>query len=252
MRRLMSDDVLRASRSSHTHPSSLHPPAPTTRPHRSNLATRLQSGMNLQICFMNDGADEDTQSGLVVPKSKSTPDLGVSVTRSQDDSCKRASELSAMAAAQFHTSDPALRDALFQQELKVMFAKAAQAAHLQLEVDKTTCRRPERSPIEDVVGFPLSRRRLNRTQLSKMNCTALQIIVNELHSKIEALNEDLVKYLIEKDSLHMEQDSMLVDIEDLLQHKRSTDVKIPEFLVVQAVQVNSTESLSRRFRIFKK
>ena len=29
------------------------------------------------------------------------------------------------------------------------------------------------------------------------------------------LNEDLVKLLMERDELHMEQDSMLVDVEDL-------------------------------------
>lgn len=32
------------------------------------------------------------------------------------------------------------------------------------------------------------------------------------------LNEDLVTFLMERDDLHMEQDSMLVDIEDLTKH----------------------------------
>ena len=32
---------------------------------------------------------------------------------------------------------------------------------------------------------------------------------------IAALNEELVMMLVERDDLHMEQDSMLVDIEDL-------------------------------------
>jgi len=48
-----------------------------------------------------------------------------------------------------------------------------------------------------------------------MNIGQLQVIVNDLHCQIEGLNEELVKFLMERDSLSMEQDSILVDIEDL-------------------------------------
>lgn len=34
---------------------------------------------------------------------------------------------------------------------------------------------------------------------------------------VSAQNHELVKLLIERDGLHMEQDSMLVDIEDMIQ-----------------------------------
>ena len=51
-----------------------------------------------------------------------------------------------------------------------------------------------------------------------MNISQLQVIVNELHTKIETLNESLVRMLMERDELHMEQDAMLVDIEDLTKY----------------------------------
>lgn len=51
-----------------------------------------------------------------------------------------------------------------------------------------------------------------------MNVAQLQIIINDLHSQIEVLNENLVEYLMSRDDLHMEQDSMLVDIEDLTRY----------------------------------
>uniref|UniRef100_A0A914VGD8 Schwannomin interacting protein 1 C-terminal domain-containing protein n=2 Tax=Plectus sambesii TaxID=2011161 RepID=A0A914VGD8_9BILA len=63
-----------------------------------------------------------------------------------------------------------------------------------------------------------------------MGVTQLQIIVNDLHTKIEAQNHELVQLLIERDSLHMEQDSMLVDVEDMIQHQRSDDLALPAFL----------------------
>lgn len=45
-----------------------------------------------------------------------------------------------------------------------------------------------------------------------------QVIVNELHSQIESLNDSLVTLLMARDDLHMGQDSMLVDIEDLTRY----------------------------------
>jgi hypothetical protein len=67
--------------------------------------------------------------------------------------------------------------------------------------------------------------------LEDMNIGQLQVIVNDLHCQIEGrfnrfclnllfeyllgLNEELVKLLMDRDSLSMEQDSILVDIEDL-------------------------------------
>lgn len=66
--------------------------------------------------------------------------------------------------------------------------------------------------------FPEERRRLSRQILTEMNVAQLQVIINDLHSQIEVLNENLVEYLMARDDLHMEQDSMLVDIEDLTQY----------------------------------
>lgn len=44
------------------------------------------------------------------------------------------------------------------------------------------------------------------------------LVVKIMIDMFPGLNEDLVTFLMERDDLHMEQDSMLVDIEDLTKH----------------------------------
>ena len=48
-----------------------------------------------------------------------------------------------------------------------------------------------------------------------MNIGQLQVIVNDLYCQIDVNNDQLINLLIERDSLSMEQDSLLVDVEDL-------------------------------------
>lgn len=62
------------------------------------------------------------------------------------------------------------------------------------------------------------KRRVSRQILTDMNVAQLQVIVNDLHGHIEVLNEGLVRFLLERDELHMSQDSMLVDIEDMTKY----------------------------------
>jgi Schwannomin-interacting protein 1 len=69
------------------------------------------------------------------------------------------------------------------------------------------------------IRLPEEKRRLSRHLLTTdINIAQLQIIVNDLHTEIEKLNEKLMNYLMERDELHMGQDSMLVDIEDLTRY----------------------------------
>ena len=67
------------------------------------------------------------------------------------------------------------------------------------------------------VGVPLPqpKRRVSRQTLTDLNVAQLQIIVNDLHTQIELFNTNLVQLLMDRDDLHMGQDAMLVDIEDL-------------------------------------
>ncbi|XP_061385765.1 schwannomin-interacting protein 1 homolog isoform X3 [Danaus plexippus] len=114
--------------------------------------------------------------------------------------------------------------ATLQTEARIALAQAKEMARIQMERERRS--RPV-SPVTEMLrrsmekaNAPLAadRRRVSRHLLTDMNIAQLQVIVNELHSQIESLNDALVKFLMARDELHMGQDSMLVDIEDLTRY----------------------------------
>lgn len=80
-------------------------------------------------------------------------------------------------------------------------------------VDKERLKRGQTNPLLQLLG--VSNDRFTVSQLAKYNLASLQVIVNHLHNQIESHNQELVQLLIQKDELQIEQDSQLLDIEDL-------------------------------------
>ncbi|XP_067668533.1 IQCJ-SCHIP1 readthrough transcript protein-like isoform X1 [Haliotis asinina] len=202
---------------------------------KPNLQTRLQSGMNLQICFMNEAVGEQQDSGeATVEKNSSIPQVKnaqepkpvTSGCQSLEHGSKSGSKSKSKSSSKSSHQLPSIlveddedffkKQARLQDEAKLALAQACTMAHMQLEVEKQL---KKKSPIADMVGIPSlgdgRRRKINKKVLHDMNLAQLQVLVNDLHTQIEGLNEELVQMLMERDDLHMEQDSMLVDIEDL-------------------------------------
>lgn len=205
-------------------------PRISTRPSKSNLGLRLQTAMNLQVCYINgmesseyegeNTSDEDFD----IPKSKSVPNLRGCVP---DGSSLNATELRQRTAV----SELEEKRNILAEETKMMLAKAKQTARLQMELERLNSLSLEG--------------RYTRLQLSRTDLNELRNIAERLASRIKAANTELVQLLIERDSLHMQQDSMLVDIEDMIQHQsKSESLNLPEFLKVQ----NTTP---KKFRLFK-
>ncbi|XP_071951323.1 uncharacterized protein [Antedon mediterranea] len=169
---------------------------------RDKLSARLQSGMNLQICFMNDPSsddDEDTQHEAAMTRALQNPD--VTVTKADED---------------FEA-----RQARLQDEAKIALAQAEPMARMQLEIEKVHGKKL--SPVTEFAGVKglsdvspaLSGRPLSTKTLHTMSCSKIRILINDLHRRIKAWNEELVELLIARDELKNEQDSKLIDIEDL-------------------------------------
>ncbi|XP_053958056.1 uncharacterized protein LOC128863123 [Anastrepha ludens] len=116
------------------------------------------------------------------------------------------------------------KQAKLQIEARMALAQAKEMAHMQMEIERQNRRV---SPITDIIRVSLrkvgvqmtaDKRRVSRQMLTDMNIAQLQVLVNSLHTHIEELNESLVHNLLERDDLHVSQDSMLVDIEELTRY----------------------------------
>ncbi|KAG7471089.1 hypothetical protein MATL_G00120720 [Megalops atlanticus] len=196
---------------------------------KPSLSSRLQSGMNLQICFVNDsGSDKDsdaddskTETSLDTPLS---PMSKQSSSYSDRDTTEEDSE-------SLEDMDFLSRQKKLQAEAKLALAMAKPMAKMQVEVEKQN---RKKSPVADLlphmphISECLMKRSLKPTDLRDMTLGQLQVIVNDLHSQIESLNEELVQLLLIRDELHMEQDAMLVDIEDLTRHAESQQKHMAE------------------------
>ncbi|XP_045053270.2 schwannomin-interacting protein 1 isoform X1 [Desmodus rotundus] len=196
---------------------------------KPSLSSRLQSGMNLQICFVNDsGSDKDsdaddskTETSLDTPLS---PMSKQSSSYSDRDTTEEESE-------SLDDMDFLTRQKKLQAEAKMALAMAKPMAKMQVEVEKQN---RKKSPVADLlphmphISECLMKRSLKPADLRDMTVGQLQVIVNDLHSQIESLNEELVQLLLIRDELHTEQDAMLVDIEDLTRHAESQQKHMAE------------------------
>uniref|UniRef100_A0A8C8TZG6 Schwannomin interacting protein 1 n=1 Tax=Peromyscus maniculatus bairdii TaxID=230844 RepID=A0A8C8TZG6_PERMB len=150
---------------------------------KPSLSSRLQSGMNLQICFVNDSSS-DKDSDADDSKTETSLDTPLSPMEQSFQGWERQR----LGTARFENLLPHM-------------------PHI------SEC---------------LMKRSLKPTDLRDMTIGQLQVIVNDLHSQIESLNEELVQLLLIRDELHTEQDAMLVDIEDLTRHAESQQKHMAE------------------------
>ena len=115
--------------------------------------------------------------------------------------------------------------ALIQAEARKKLKEAKQFAVHEVEKDRKTRRDINNRDIVNLLrcntknidcqNLPNNYRRLNRHLLTEMNVGQLQVILNYLLSQAKTLNEDLVGYLLRRDELAIEQDSLLTDVEDI-------------------------------------
>ncbi|XP_052705555.1 IQCJ-SCHIP1 readthrough transcript protein-like isoform X2 [Crassostrea angulata] len=176
-----------------------------TQPSFKKAYSAKPANTNLQICFMNE-----EQEGSNPPPTQST-DKSNTNRREILNGCGNTTNKEEGEDKTF-----LMKQVKLQQEAKIALAQASTMAHMQLEVEKEM---KKKTANKNMVAVPflesIKHNKVMKEELYIMNLGQLQVLVEDLHTQIENLNEDLMNLLMERDELHMSQDSMLVDIEDL-------------------------------------
>ncbi|CAF3215851.1 unnamed protein product [Rotaria sp. Silwood2] len=165
---------------------------------------RRRQGSNLQICFVNEHH-----------QANESPDNDVTSTNLSTQSKNLKSDEINSSTIENYDEDILAKQQRLKEEAKVALVLGAKMARMQVQIERRALKK-KKSPLYDIIGINTNGDKpLTLRMLEDMNIGQLQVIVNDLHCQIEAHNEELVNLLMERDSLSMEQDSILVDIEDL-------------------------------------
>nr|CAB3263043.1 uncharacterized protein LOC100187054 [Phallusia mammillata] len=109
-------------------------------------------------------------------------------------------------------------------EARYQLAQAYQRAKEQAEEDRQKNKLTKNSSIvhkllsvslNDDINAKIKAFTLSKHDCRQMTMGQLQLILNDMHTKKQALNEGLVTLLVERDELQTQQDAKLVDIEDM-------------------------------------
>ena len=175
-------------------------------------------GNNLEICFINETASDDEGDVMVNPLESHSDDEDLSSLKSitnQNFVQKSKSDGDGFKTrVNFEQSE----DIKFREEkhkiqatAKVSLSQCKQVAKRQLAAEKQ--KRLNDDPLKKLLGVSSSD--INQDLLSGYNINILQFVLNDFREKIEQHSTELVSLLIQKDELETEQDSMLIDIEDI-------------------------------------
>ncbi len=182
---------------------------------------------DLEVCFINQAVaedEEDEYNSSCAYKDKEEDssedeerEAAAVFPRSKDEwnTLRGAANSSGIADEELDEEQArtALRRRLakLHKELRVNLSDCKSIARAHVEKEKL--KRQREDPLAKLVGF--AKHQVSENRLQQCGVAALQVVAEHFHSEIERLNEELVQLLIAKDELEIEQDSQLLDVEDL-------------------------------------
>ena len=231
----------------------------SARVRRSNLRERLMNHgrNNLQICFVNDeGIDQDDEDDDESSCKDSSEPYSVESVQdpcletdqkdnhhhSQQDiptknlfskinfkpfsisvfGTKESSQsLSSSQSKSFQSFEECHEHIL--SEAKKALKSAKEMARMQMQLEREQSKASKVLGIIPVEGV-VKRNKLKKESLKSIKNKQLSSVLKDLTEQTDKLNVCLLKMLEERDELQMEQDSLLLDIEDLTRFLQSQDL----------------------------
>ncbi|KAM9836900.1 schwannomin-interacting protein 1-like isoform 1-T2 [Aulostomus maculatus] len=155
--------------------------------HVSALTSRLQTQMNLQLCFINNSESEEEEE-----------EKESDMSQKDSDNTRRGT-----LQAQKNPPPPSMPD----KPKSKGFRNTLRSLRDRLRTDKS---------LTAAAGNPaVQRRHLERSDLQRFTVKELNALCKSLSQSIQDLNSDLVGRLQVRDQLRTAQDAMLLEVQDL-------------------------------------
>ncbi|CAH8568356.1 unnamed protein product [Schistosoma turkestanicum] len=102
----------------------------------------------------------------------------------------------------------------FQMETQIAIIQVPKMSAMQAEVERMKI--PSITPnLATLLRVDLKKFQICKEELIKLSKSQLEVIMNDIHSKIENLNNALMLSLVERDDLHLEQGGKIIALEDI-------------------------------------
>ncbi|CAH8661875.1 unnamed protein product [Schistosoma margrebowiei] len=102
----------------------------------------------------------------------------------------------------------------FQTETQIAIIQVPKISAMQAEVERTKILSITPN-IATLLRVDYRKFQISKEELIQFSISQLKVIMNDLHSRIESLNNSLMLSLVERDELHLEQGGKLIALEDI-------------------------------------
>lgn len=131
----------------------------------------------------------------------------------------------------------------FQTETQISIIQVPKISAMQAEVERTKISSITPN-IATLLRVDIRKFHISKEELIQFSIPQLKVIMNDLHSRIESLNNSLMLSLVERDELHLEQGGKLIALEDIKSWIKELNIRSSIPQVRRQLFLNLSSNLS--------